>query len=301
MRILVTGASGFLGWQVVNQLSKTDNEIHASSRHCPDDFPANITFHAADLLADGAAAELIEKVGPTHLLHLAWDARPNKFWNSSENLDWVAASLKLYRAFAAFGGRRAVFAGSCAEYIWSSSTLSERTTPLDPATLYGASKDALRRIIEKSSAQDKISFAWGRLFWLYGPREQPGRLISDLIASLLAGKEFACSKGTQRRDFMHVEDASEAFVRLLMSDFEGAINIASGQAIQVSDIIRRGADLAGNPELVQFGALPSKEGEPAELVASVDLLHDVLRFKQKYLLDEGLGNTISWWKSRETN
>jgi nucleoside-diphosphate-sugar epimerase len=236
IRILVTGANGFLGWHVTQQLAKTDYEIHATSRNRPLDLPLTVQFHCANLLESGVPENLIKTVRPTHLLHFAWDARPNLFWTSLENLKWVASSIELYQAFACEGGKRTVFAGSCAEYDWTYRELSENSTPLEPATLYGVCKDALRRMIESSALQNNISFAWGRLFWLYGPKEPPGRLISDLIKTLNAEEQFHCSLGLQRRDFMHVSDAASGFIQLLMSDIQGPINIASGQTHKVAEI-----------------------------------------------------------------
>ena len=128
-RVLLTGASGFIGRHVVPLLKSREFEVHAISRS------------RADLLIPGVAAALVESIRPTHLLHLAWNAEPGRFWTAPDNLDWVAASLGLHRSFAALGGGRAVFAGSCAEYDWTHSLLDEAATPCAPATLYGIAKD----------------------------------------------------------------------------------------------------------------------------------------------------------------
>lgn len=294
-RVLVTGASGFIGWHATRLLAEKGFEVHASARHRPIDLPEGATFHHNDLLADGATA-LVKAVRPSHLLHFAWNAEAGAFWNAPNNVDWLAASLGLYRAFADAGGKRSVFAGSCAEYDWSKPTLSEHSTPLAPASLYGVCKDALRRAVEKAAAQDGISFAWGRIFWLYGPRERRGRLVSDLIAGLLDGCKVPCSEGSQCRDFMHVEDVASAFVQLLMSDARGPINIGSGKATRVADVIALTAELIGRPELVELGALPSGPNQPPTLVADNQYLKDAVGFSPNYALRDGLSETIEWWK-----
>ena len=177
---------------------------------------------------------------PTHLLHLAWDARPGLFWTSTENLRWVAASLGLYLAFAASGGRRAVVAGSCAEYDWSHSELDEARTPLVPRTLYGEAKRALHTLLERAAAQSGVELAWGRLFFLYGPHEAEGRLVSDVARALLAGREARCSEGSQQRDFMHVADAGRAFAALVASDVTGPGQRRLGR-MRAGAVDRRGA------------------------------------------------------------
>jgi nucleoside-diphosphate-sugar epimerase len=82
----------------------------------------------------------------------------------------------------------------------------------------------------RDRARLEISLAGGRVFWLYGPGERPGRPVSDLVAGLLAGREVASTEGLERRDFMHVRDVAGAFVAMLTGEVAGAVNVASGQA-----------------------------------------------------------------------
>ena len=293
-RVLVTGGGGFIGRQACAQLVAGGYSVHLAGRLRPRQLPEGLSFHPVDLLADRSAAGLIATVQPSHLLHLAWNATPGVFWSAPDNLAWVAASLALYRAFAQAGGKRAVFAGSCAEYDWSQPVLSDRSTPLEPATLYGACKDALRRTLEKAAIQDGVSLAWGRIFWLYGPGEQPGRLVSDLIAGLLAGREVPCTEGSQSRDFMHVADVGRALVQLLSSEATGAVNIASGRATRVADLIALTAELAGGSGLVRLGALPMGKNQPAILVGDAERLANEVGFRPHFGLRDGLADTISW-------
>lgn len=299
-RVLVTGASGFIGWHAVKLLIEAEFDVHVSARRPIPDMPAGVTFHPVDLLAAGQSEKLIEATKPSHLLHLAWNADPKAFWNAQDNLAWLAASLALYRSFANAGGARAVFAGSCAEYDWSSPILSERSTALNPGTLYGVCKDALRRVVEKAAINDSVSFAWARVFWLYGPREQPGRLVSDLISGLLAGKEVPCTSGKQRRDFMHVEDVAGALVKLMMGNVSGAVNIGSGSAESIENVVAYVGQLIGCPELVKLGVLGSGGDEQNEIVADSGVLKNDVAFIPKHNLQNGLTDTVAWWRSHST-
>ena len=139
-RILLTGASGFLGRHAVPALLDRGFEVHAATRRAS--CIPGIIPHTLDLFDQVATAALMQHLRPSHLLHLAWDVTPGRFWQAPENLDWVAASLHLYRAFAAAGGRRATIAGTCAEYNWAGDQLDEGA-PLRPAMLYGVAKHAL--------------------------------------------------------------------------------------------------------------------------------------------------------------
>lgn len=294
MKILVTGSSGFVGRQVINQLIRQDVAVVGSSRTAVEFGGAQHV--ATDLTMPGAAAALIEQVRPTHLLHLAWNAVPGKFWNAADNLDWCAASLALVRAFHAAGGKRAVLAGSCAEYDWTTDgRLDEHISPTNPATLYGVSKDALRRIVLRDAVQHGHSVAWGRIFWLYGPGEGPGRLVSDVASALCGGREPAVSEGMQRRDFLHVADVAGAFVAALGSDYQGIFNVCSGSAVAVRDVVHCLAKAMERPENVRFGARPTNLNEPPLLYGTVDRLHDDIGFRPFFNLHDGLADTAQWW------
>lgn len=282
-RILVTGATGFIGRHAVEPLRQAGHEVHAiGSRDC-------------DLLDPAAAPPLLNELRPEVLLHLAWYAEPGAFWSSEENIGWVEASLRLLRAFAAAGGRRAVIAGTCAEYDWSYPRLSERDTPLAPSTLYGECKHALHRMAERWG---RLSVAWGRVFFLYGPGEHPARLVSSVASALARGEPAPCSSGEQVRDFLHVADVGRAFAALAASAVEGPVNVGSGERVSVRDVVTRLGELAGRPELVELGALPKRPDEPPELVADVRRLRDEVGFRPSLTLEEGLRGTLDWWRAR---
>ena len=297
-RLLVTGGRGFIGRHTLPELVARDFEVHVVGRSQPrGDVPSAVTFHECDLLDTTAVNLLTARLAPTHLLHLGWYAQPGLFWTSLENLHWVAASLNLYLAFGKAGGTRAVMAGSCAEYDWSYTELDEARTPLAPGTLYGQSKQALHALLEQAGLQTSVRMAWGRVFFLYGPHEAPGRLVSDVIQALLDRRPALCSDGTQERDFMHVSDVARAFAALLDSDITGPVNIASGVCVPVRSVISRLGSLLDASELIQFGAA-NRPNEPPRLAASVDILHERLRFRPVYDLESGLADTVEWWRSR---
>jgi nucleoside-diphosphate-sugar epimerase len=241
-----------------------------------------------------AVRSLLREIGPSHLLHLAWYVKPGRFWTAPENLDWVAASLFLYRAFLDAGGQRAVFAGSCAEYDWSYSELDEVCTPINPRTLYGRAKNALRELIESDAWLNGAEVAWGRLFYLYGPGEASNRLVSDLIRSLVGCRAALCTHGRQQRDFMHVLDAARAFATVLESRFCGPINIASGVCRPIADAIGIVGRLLGRSELIQLGAREAPADDPPRLAADVKRLSR-LGFAPDFDLETGLAQTVSSW------
>ena len=292
----MTGASGFIGGHVVDALLSQGHEVQAVARHAGMARQA-VTWHEADLLDPGAHEALTGAAQATHLIHLAWHVAPGSFWSAPENERWIDASLRLLRAFGEAGGRRVVMAGTCAEYRWDGEVSSERHTPLAPTTLYGACKHATHVAAAVMAEQLGLALAWGRVFFLYGPGEHSDRLVASVVRGLLAGHEVPTTEGHQRRDFMHVSDVARAFVALLDSQVTGAVNIASGLAIPVRELIMLIARTVGEPARVRFGELPPRSGEPELIAGETARLTDEVGFRPTIGLREGIGETVAWWRA----
>jgi nucleoside-diphosphate-sugar epimerase len=296
--VLLTGASGFIGLPVAAALAERGEEVHAFSTRAHPPAVRGVCWHDVDLADRQGVEAAMAKLAPARLIHLAWYTEHDRFWRAPENLEWVARSLWLVRAFVACGGRRMVALGTCAEYDWSATDgpLREDRSPLHAATLYGASKDVLRRVGSAYADQEGVELAWGRMFFAYGPREARSRLVPSVICSLLSEQAVATSSGSQICDFMHVEDVAGALVALLDSRVVGPVNIASGVGVTVGEIVERIGRLVGRPELIGRGRLPNRGGEPPLLVADVSRLRDQVGYLPRWELAAGLADTVSWWE-----
>ena len=213
-------------------------------------------------------------------------------------MEWISASHELFRAFVEAGGRRAVFAGSFAEYDWDYETLHEARTPTRARSLYGAAKNAVRELVEISGRESNISTAWARISWVYGPHEPRGRLVSDVASDLLAGRKVETTPGNQERDFIYVADVARALEALLVGDVRGTVNVASGQCVPVRMVVQVLGQLAGRTDLLAIGAQAMPPGEPLRLAADVDRLRAEVGFVAGYRLEEGLAATLDWWRTR---
>jgi nucleoside-diphosphate-sugar epimerase len=155
----------------------------------------------------------------------------------------------------------------------------------------------MRAAGEELAAERGFGFSWGRIFFVYGPHEQPGRLVSQVAESLVKGEPTPTSEGTQRRDFLHARDVAAAFVALLDSDVRGAVNIGSGVAVPVRDVVTLIAEAAGRSELVRFGEVPQRAGDPPVIEADVRRLRDEVGWRPEIPLAEGIRETVEWWKT----
>jgi nucleoside-diphosphate-sugar epimerase len=296
-RVLVTGGTGFIGRHVLKPLIELGVEVHIASRSAMTS-PEGVASHRIDLLIPASVSDFIRAVRPTHLLHLAWLSGPGGGrYDAPENELWTAASIELFRTFVRTGGRRAVFAGTCAEYDWGHETLHETKTPLHARTAYGRAKNVVRKATQKLASEAGVSTAWARIFFTFGPHEPLGRLVSDIASALVAGQVVETTAGQQERDYLYVADVASALVALTGSNLTGTINIASGESVPVRRIVNILGVLSGRTDLLAIGARASSSADPQRLVADVTRLRRKLGFTPRYSLEEGLEATLEWWRT----
>lgn len=296
-RVLVTGAGGYVGRQTLAPLAQLGFEIHGLARR-PPDLPG-CRWTAADMFDPAALAAVIDRIRPSHLLHLAWTTAHGRFWTDPANDAWRAATLDLVDRFIAAGGRRCVIAGTCVEYDWSGTApLSEARTPLHPATPYGQAKAQTFRGVQARAAAAGLAYAHARLFFSYGPYEQPQRLVPMIVRALLAGEPAQLTAGTQVRDFLDVRDVGRCLALLLASDLEGPINVASGTGTSIARIAALLGDMLGRPDLIRLGARPLPREEPPAIVADISRLTTDLRTGPEISLEQGLSDAVAWWRAQ---
>lgn len=295
--ILLTGATGFIGRHCLELLTSGGYDVHAVSRNPPRASQLQVKWHGLDLMDTKQVEEFVRQLRPTYLLHLAWNVEPGNYWESTENIRWVETSLSLLRAFVRNGGRRVVVAGTCAEYDWRHGYCSELVTPRNPNTLYGTCKNSLHGMLEAMAQhRSRFSFAWGHIFFVYGPDEPPGRLIPSTVCSLLKDEVARCLHGQHVRDYLHVGDAASALVALVGSSVTGAVNIASGRPLVLKDIVYR---IAAKLDRESSITVANEESdEPPMLVADSRRLNKDVGWQPRFDLDAGLDDTIAWWTAR---
>ncbi|MFO0820393.1 MAG: NAD(P)-dependent oxidoreductase [Pirellulales bacterium] len=309
-RVLVTGARGFIGRHCLLHLLELGYEVVAVSTmptplqslaatHCADGSVTNagskIEWRTADLLDPQQTQRLLDETRPTHLLHLAWYAKPGAYWNSPENLRWLEASQDLLRRFQARGGERVVVAGTCAEYVETTGIHHEIETPVRPKTLYGKCKHALHQYLDCLSEVTGLHSAWARIFLLYGADGPPEKFPQTVVASVVRGQPALCSHGRQVKDFLHVSDTADALVALLESPVQGVVNIGSGQGQQLAEMAERLAARCGRLDLLKLGALPARPNEPAALIADISRLRDEVGWSPRIDCHAGLDQLADAW------
>lgn len=285
MRILLTGAAGWIGSTVAKALILDDHEVHATLR--PGTDLSRLRGLENRLKVWEGPMDLVPPIKPDLLIHLAWYTRPGTYLEAPENEECLAASLRLLSKVEC----RAVVSGTCFELDTRLGRLSE-TSPTRPTSLYARMKDLLRQTVEA-----RPDSAWMRFFYQYGPSEDPKRLIPSIIRGILAGDAVKLTPGEQARDFLHVEDLARAVAAVAASPITGVVNIGSGQAHTQREIAQRIALMGGRPDLLKFGAIPYFDGEPMLIEADNRRLLST-GWTPAFDLDVGLQNAFEWWKAR---
>jgi nucleoside-diphosphate-sugar epimerase len=295
-RVLVTGAAGFIGRHAIDPLLSRGFDVHCVSRR--HQVRSGVSWHAADLLDRNAASELVARVQPSHLLHLAWETTPGVYQEALGNLEWLIATLGLLRAFHAHGGRRVVAAGSCAEYAWTptSAPLDEVAAPRSPSTFYGRIKDVTRRSLEAFAAAADLSWAWGVVFHTYGPGQDPRRLVPSAIRALLAGEAVRAINPACELDLLHAADIGGAFAALVASDVAGTVNIASGTTVPVGSVVATLATIVGRPDLVDLSPAQAP-GSQERVCGATRRMCEELGYIPSISLADGLRGVVDAWRS----
>lgn len=267
--ILVTGATGFVGRQVVRSLVdlgqtvrlviRTGSRIPAAASGAAEIIETPDLFQADSAWLQSALA------GVDTIIHAAWYAEPGEYLHSEQNLACLSGTIALARACIEARVRRVVGVGTCLEYDLDGGIL-KTDTPLRPRTLYAASKASVFHVLTQLLPRAGVEFAWCRLFYLYGEGEDPRRLVPYLRQRLASAQPAELTSGYQIRDYLDVQEAGSMIARVALDHREGPFNVCSGLPVTVRQLAERIADEYGHRDLLRFGARPENVFDPPCIV-----------------------------------
>ena len=294
MKILVTGATGFIGAAFVRLALSHDHEIGGlmlPAESPPASVPASNQLVWIPGTLDDLPWREIEAFKPEVCVHFAWIATPGVYLESPENELHLKWSLNLARRLKGLGLRHFVGVGTCIEYQISHAPLMEELTPVAPTTRYARCKNTLRETLAAEARQDGSQFCWGRVFYPYGVGESPARLCSTLIQKFRNGEKLMLKTPNSTKDYIYIEDLAAAILLTVEREFIGTINWGTGHGISVRQLAEAVAALMGRPELVAEVSPP--EIDPLGYVVAEASRLLQLGWKPEHTLRRGLEKLIA--------
>jgi dTDP-6-deoxy-L-talose 4-dehydrogenase (NAD+) len=279
VKVLVTGATGFVGRHLVAALLARGCEVRAVARNAETaasmPWINAVEFIAADIhAADLDIAKLT--AGVDALAHLAWPGLPNyqALFHFEHNL---MADYRFIKGAVEAGVSQVLVTGTCFEYGLQSGPLSEQTAP-QPGNPYGLAKNTLRVFLENLQRVQPFTLQWARLFYLHGSGQNPNSLLAALDRAIDAGDErFNMSAGEQLRDYLAIETAAGYLAAILQQrDFNGVINCSSGQPISVRALVEQRLRERGASISLNLGHYPYPTHEPMAFWGVADRLQQLL-------------------------
>ena len=304
MRCLVTGASGFLGARLVGRLLAHGHSVSILLRPTTSpwrlkDSLSHVRVIEGSLEDLGGLREGLQKQPVDITFHLAWSGVRGIDRNNAElSIRNINGSLQLWKILHESGCLCMIGAGSQAEYGPYSSAISENMTTR-PVTAYGASKLAIGILLKQLCFSSKMHFSWIRVFSLYGPGDDEMNMVPSLIHSLLRGTCPKLTLGEQVWDYLHVDDAAEAFCAVAENNAEGVFNLGSGCPVLLRDFVETVRNTI-NPELpLGFGEVPYRPDQVMHLLANIDLIQAATGWYPQISMQHGIQQTVEWSKIRK--
>jgi nucleoside-diphosphate-sugar epimerase len=265
-KILITGATGFVGRQVVRSLCNKGAKLTLVVRDgkenqvelCSD---KHEIINTKDVFFETAEWWAKQCDGIDTVIHLAWYAEPGQYLQSNKNIDCLVGTINLAKGAIQAGVKRFVGIGTCFEYDLTGGVLSI-DTPLKPISMYADAKASVYLTLSHWLPSHSVEFAWCRLFYMYGEGEDHRRLVAYVRSRLEDCQPVELTSGDQIRDFLNVELVGEMIANSTISSQTGPINICSGRPITVRQLVEKIADEYGRRELLHFGTKPNNIIDP---------------------------------------
>jgi len=290
MKVLVTGATGFIGSYVVNELLKQQYHVIATSRNLDKahsyEWFSQVEYIPCDLnVAQKNFFQSFQQ--PDLLIHLAWEGLPNykDLFHLEKNL---FSNYRFLKNIVENGLKSLVVTGTCFEYGMQCGALSENveTKPDNP---YGLAKDTLRKFLEQLQKKCNFEFKWVRLFYVYGKGQSSNSILSQLDKALDNGEvSFNMTGGEQLRDYLPVEKVAEYIVKIAMQNkVNGIINCCSGYPISIRKLVENHLEKKQKNIYLNLGYYPYPDYEPMAFWGNADKLNMALsEFEKRGELNE---------------
>ena len=298
MRVLITGATGFIGLPLTLRLVEQGHKILALSRK-PFKLEKPISWLNADLSSPLTYQEEIRLFKPEVLIHLAWQDIPDfSFEKSKNNLN---NSLNFLSFIINLGScKKIIVSGSCFELdkLYGECLESEAGKPRDNFTW---AKHSLRMWLEIECKKENIQLGWMRIFYVYGPRQRTQSLVPSILTNLKNGKLPHISSPKNSNDFVFIEDVIEAFSKAALMHYpSGIYNLGSGTATSILDVCSVAERIVTGTDILsrQLKKEIVDTSTNIDFWASCTRAKEYLNWKSSTTIEEGIKKTWLWLRNQ---
>lgn len=291
MRVLITGGTGFIGSAAARCLYDHGHEIAVLTRE-------ERSLEGIECIHGNLADppwKAIAGFRPETCLHAAWVTEPGVYLEAPVNRDWLEWSRSFFEGLASKTDvAKIIGLGTCIEYTASDEPFLGEDSPTGGNPwLYAKCKDELRRFLQNKAPEWQVGWAWGRVFYPYGPGEDPGRLGSSLIEKLQAGEALELKTPDSTKDYIFIDDLAEA-IRLVTeaTEFEGCVNLGTGIGVTVRQLGLEIARILDQQESLVRNAEILADDPLARVVADVSRL-EKLGMSWRHSLESGLREMVA--------
>ena len=290
-RVLITGATGFIGKPLRKMLISEGYEILALARNAPIQ-QDQIKWLEADLSNTQAYRSAIAEFSPEVVIHLAWQGIPDY------SLETSIANLNLSLGLLSFvvsleSCKKVIVSGSCWEYADANGECLESDVN-KPQNDFTWAKHAIRSWLEIHCPKHGIDYAWLRIFYVYGPGQRSGSLLPLILASLQEDEMPAINAAYNANDYVYIDDVVEAFMVAVRQPFQSGIyNIGSGESVKVLDIFRLAENIVNGSETLseQMADNASVQVNAVDFWAGLAKVRKHLGWMPKTSLTDGISKT----------
>jgi nucleoside-diphosphate-sugar epimerase len=306
LRVLITGATGFIGSHLTRRLVDDGAQVHALTSTVSSVYPQRlldlreqITLHEGSLDDRSAMDAVADVTRPEYVFHLGAYTHVGKSWQRVDECVQVnvQGTVNLLQALAPYGYRKFVYTGT-SEIYGDVEVPFREEGPVNPISPYSVSKYAGERYCRMFFQGRSWPIVMVRPFNAYGPSQSPDRVIPEIIVRALRGQRLAMTQGKQTREFNFVTDVADGFIRAALHGEPGRLyNIGGGQDAEVSmrDLASTLLKLMGDPITAELGALPERPTEIWRMYADSTRARTELGWAPQVTLEEGLRRTIDWY------
>lgn len=299
MKLLITGATGFIGQHLVNRLIEQGHIVLALSRSevilPANDYPNKLFYLQTSLKLDGNTIEKINQFEPDTLIHLAWEKIPDfSFEISFANLQ--NQILFFRNLFLISSLKKIIVTGSCWEYNKKMGVCTESDICVS-ANYFTWAKNSLRDFLEFECLQKNIDFIWSRVFYVYGPQQRKGSLIPTVIENIQNGNVPELKTPFNSNDFIYVDDVAEGLIQFAVKDVpSGIYNLGNGESVPIIDIVSKIEISIHGTEILSSSVIENASQSSVKNIdfwADMSKTFNVLKWKPKTNLIMGIEKSIN--------